>query len=79
MAEREPVLQQSRRRSVSGPHRFLARMALFLVLVIALAVALGRPLAFAWLALAELGLVAALAVRREALVRGPHNPRQEIA
>ena len=42
-------------------------------------VALGRPLAFAWLALAELGLVAALAVRREALVRGPHNPRQEIA
>jgi hypothetical protein len=49
MAEREPVLPQSRRRSVSGPHRFLARMAVFLVLVAALAVALGHPLLTAFL------------------------------
>jgi hypothetical protein len=49
MAEREPVLQQPRRRSVSGPHRFLARMALFLLLVVALAVALGQPLLIAFL------------------------------
>src|SRR5579864_1350974 len=49
MAEREPVLPQLRRRSVSGPHRFLARMALFLVLVVALAIALGRPLLTAFL------------------------------
>ena len=48
MAEREPVLQRSRR-SVSGPSRFLTRMALFLVLVVALAVALGHPLLTAFL------------------------------
>src|SRR5204863_8665322 len=32
------------RRSMRGPRRFLARMAVFLVLVAALAFALGRPL-----------------------------------
>ena len=37
--------------------------------VFGLCIAVGRPLAFAWIALAELGLVAVLAVRRELLIR----------
>ncbi|MGE5271805.1 MAG: flagellar motor protein MotA [Thiohalocapsa sp.] len=49
MAEREPMLAASRRRSMRGPHRFIARMALFLVLVAGLAVALGRPLLTAFM------------------------------
>ena len=41
--------------------------------VFGLCIALGRPLAFAWIALAELGLVALLALRRELLIRTiPH-------
>jgi len=44
MAEREPAAAPPQRRSMRGPHRFLARMAVFLVLVLALAIALGRPL-----------------------------------
>jgi hypothetical protein len=44
MAEREPATAPSARRSMRGPHRFLARMAVFLVLVLALAIALGGPL-----------------------------------
>src|ERR1041384_2273389 len=44
MAEREPAAARPARRSMRGPHRFLARMAVFLVLVLGLALALGRPL-----------------------------------
>ena len=41
--------------------------------VFGLCIALGRPLAFAWIAIAELGLVALLALRRELLIRTiPH-------
>jgi archaetidylinositol phosphate synthase len=40
--------------------------------------AAGRPLAFAWVVLAELVLVAALALRREALLRGSPAPEQEV-
>jgi phosphatidylglycerophosphate synthase len=41
-------------------------------------IALGRPLVFAWLALAQLGLVAALALRRELLVRQPAHLEKEL-
>ena len=44
MAEREAIAAEPGRRGMSRPHRFVARMALFLVLVAALAIALGRPL-----------------------------------
>src|SRR5437764_13449877 len=44
MADRDAAAAQTERRSMRGPHRFLARMAVFLVLVLALAVALGGPL-----------------------------------
>ena len=37
--------------------------------VFGVCIAFGRPLAFAWIALAELGLVALLALRRELLIR----------
>jgi hypothetical protein len=42
-------------------------------------IAAGRPLAFAWLALAELGLVAVLALRREARLHALVPPEQEVA
>jgi len=48
------------------------------LLVFGVLLALGRPLAFVWVALAELGLVAALALRREALARGSLVPEQEV-
>ena len=41
-------------------------------------VAAGRPLAFVWVVLAELVLIAALALRREALLRGLPTPEQEV-
>ena len=44
MAERAATETVFERRNMRGPHRFLARMAVFLVLVLALAIALGRPL-----------------------------------
>src|SRR6202790_861373 len=44
MAETKAVAALPERRSMRGPHRFLARMAMFLVLVAALAIALGGPL-----------------------------------
>jgi hypothetical protein len=44
MAESKAAAAPVERRSMRGPHRFLARMAVFLVLVAALAFALGRPL-----------------------------------
>src|SRR5438876_423853 len=44
MAERDAAAPPAERRSMRGPHRFLARMAVFLVLVLALALALGGPL-----------------------------------
>ena len=40
--------------------------------------AVGHPLAFAWLCLGELAVVAALAVHRDARLRGPVSPRQEV-
>jgi archaetidylinositol phosphate synthase len=40
--------------------------------------ALGRPFAFVWLVLAELGVLACLALRREALLRGSVYPQQEV-
>ena len=49
MAEREAAAAPPKRRSVRGPHRFLARMAIFIVAVIALAAALGQPLYFAFM------------------------------
>lgn len=39
----------------------------------------GTPAAFAWVALGELGLVAALFLRREARLRGSVSPEQEVA
>jgi len=44
MAERELAAAPPERGRIRGPHRFLARMAVFLVVVLALALALGRPL-----------------------------------
>src|SRR5881394_2334526 len=44
MAESKAAAAPAERRSMRGPHRFLVRMAAFLVLVIALAAALGKPL-----------------------------------
>lgn len=43
--------------------------------------AAGRPAAFVWLAVGELGIVAWLALRREARLRGfgPVPPKQEVA
>ena len=49
MAESEDVAVPPERRNIRGPYRFLARMALFLVLVAGLAVALGRPLLAAFM------------------------------
>jgi phosphatidylglycerophosphate synthase len=42
-------------------------------------IAVGRPLDFVWLALAEVGLVAALAVRRESRLNALVTPEQEAA
>jgi hypothetical protein len=49
MAERETAVASPERRSMRGPHRFVVRMALFLVLVTGLAVALGNPLLAAFM------------------------------
>src|SRR5579863_9378857 len=49
MAERITVVAAPKRREISRPHRFLVRMAAFLVLVAALAAALGRPLSAAFM------------------------------
>jgi hypothetical protein len=49
MAERDAAAARPERRGMPGPHRFVARMALFLVLVAGLAVALGRPLLAAFM------------------------------
>jgi archaetidylinositol phosphate synthase len=43
-----------------------------------LCIALGRPLAFAWLALAELTLVALLALRRELLIRTVPDLEEDV-
>jgi archaetidylinositol phosphate synthase len=45
--------------------------------VFGLCIALGQPLAFAWLALAELGLVALLAVRRELAIHTVPHLKEE--
>ncbi len=42
-----------------------------------LCIALGRPVAYAWLAVAELALVAVLALRREALIRTVPHLKEE--
>jgi hypothetical protein len=49
MAESEPDAPPPARRSMRGPYRFLARMAVFLVLVAALAFGLGGPLLAAFM------------------------------
>jgi len=49
MAELDAAPAQPERRSMRGPHRFVVRMVLFLVLVTGLAVALGQPLLAAFL------------------------------
>src|SRR6266446_8555994 len=49
MAEREATVAQSGRRDIRGPHRFVVRMVLFLVLVAGLAVLLGGPLLAAFM------------------------------
>src|SRR5205823_8618379 len=49
MAEREPPDAATRRRGMSRPHLFIVRMVLFLVLVSALALALGGPLLAAFM------------------------------
>ena len=45
--------------------------------VFGLCIALGQPLAFAWIALAELGLVALLALRRELLIHSIPQLKEE--
>jgi len=43
--------------------------------VFGVCIAAGRPLAFVWIVLAELGFVAVLVLRRELLLRGAvHRP-----
>jgi hypothetical protein len=42
-----------------------------------LCIAVGHPLAFAWLALAEIAFVGALALRRELLIRTVPNLEEE--
>ncbi len=49
MAERDAAAAQPERRSMRGPHRFVVRMVLFLVLVTGLAVMLGGPLLAAFM------------------------------
>ncbi len=49
MAERDAAAPQPERRSMRGPHRFVVRMVLFLVLVTGLAVLLGGPLLAAFM------------------------------
>jgi hypothetical protein len=49
MAERDAAVAQAERRNMRGPHRFIVRMVLFLVLVTGLAVALGEPLLAAFM------------------------------
>ena len=49
MAERDAAATQAERRSMRGPHRFVVRMVLFLVLVTGLAVMLGGPLLAAFM------------------------------
>ena len=49
MAERDAAAAQSERHSMRGPHRFVVRMVLFLVLVAGLAVMLGGPLLAAFM------------------------------
>src|ERR1043165_1112668 len=49
MAEREAAAIPSERRSIRRANRFVLRMLVFLVLVGALAVALGQPLATAFM------------------------------
>jgi hypothetical protein len=49
MAERDAAPAQHERRSMRGPHRFVARMALFVLLVAGIAFVLGRPLLAAFL------------------------------
>jgi archaetidylinositol phosphate synthase len=51
-----------------------SQLALFGVLIAA-----GRPIDFVWLVLAELGLVAGLAIRREARLHAFVTPEQETA
>jgi archaetidylinositol phosphate synthase len=48
------------------------------LLVFGALAAAGRPLLFVWVVLAELGLVVALAVRRETLLRSSFAPEQEV-
>ena len=49
MAERDAAAAQSERHSMRGPHRFVVRMVLFLLLVTGLAVLLGGPLLAAFM------------------------------
>ncbi|MBV8562517.1 MAG: CDP-alcohol phosphatidyltransferase family protein [Actinobacteria bacterium] len=48
------------------------------LLVLGALTAAGHPLVYVWVVLAQLGLVAALALRREALVRGSFTREQEV-
>jgi hypothetical protein len=47
------------------------------LLVFGICIALGRPAAFAWVALAELVLVLSLALRRELAIRGVPQLKEE--
>jgi archaetidylinositol phosphate synthase len=49
------------------------------LLAFGICIALGRPAAFAWIALAELLLVLLLALRRDALIRDIPEPKEESA
>ena len=49
MAERDAAAAQPERHSMRGPHRFVVRMVLFLVLVAGLAAMLGGPLLAAFM------------------------------
>jgi hypothetical protein len=47
------------------------------LLVFGICIALGRPAAFAWVALAELVLVLSLVLRRELAIRGVPQLKEE--
>jgi archaetidylinositol phosphate synthase len=49
------------------------------LLVLGICLVLGQPLVFVWIVVAELGVVAALALRRELLLRGfAHQPEEAL-
>ena len=49
------------------------------LLVLGICLVFGQPLVFVWIVIAELGVLAALALRRELLLRGfAHQPEEAL-